>query len=171
MAVTETITLPAQPAAGSSVYVPLGGDGLTAPHSAYSIRSMAAVMDVSGGLAQVKVVLDDRFCSLVSFVTAHIENESTSQVVRFQISGSSTPSIIDNVTLLGFVAHSDCSNVWYPPTWVLPGSGQVCTLTVAADNVDGDTLSVSAVVYNFDIRVRELTNVGFLGWARGPVAS
>lgn len=172
MSVSETLTLPAQPPDGGSVVrVPLGGDGLQAPHSAYSVRAANITMDASSGIATMDINLDDRFCSLVSFVTVVVDGNASDQVVKFQISGASTPSIIDHVLLTGFGGVAESANVWYPPTWVLPGAGEVCDVRVIAANTDGDDMQVSLVVYNFDIRVRELTNIGFLGWSRGPVAS
>ncbi len=169
MSVAEAIALPAQPTIGAVVRIPLGGDGMNAPHSAYCVNFFGLTADASGGTGQLSITMDDRYCSLVGFAQGFIDGTSTDQVVRYQLTGEGTPTIVDNRTLLGHTSKTDVSGIWYPPTWVLPGGNQVCTLRLVVDNVDGDDPSLTCVVYNFDIRARELTNIGFLGYARGPV--
>lgn len=173
MSVSTTLTLPAQPTtAGTVSVIPLGGDGFSAPHSAYSLRSQRLDHDASGGTAAITCVLDARYVSLVSFVNLFIDQASASdEIVRIELEGAGTPIIRDNFTLTANPTTVDAGNIWYPPTWVLPGADRVCLIRFTADNVDGNDSFMSALIYNFDIRVREVTNVGFLGWARGPVSS
>jgi len=168
--VSSSFTLPAQPPTGSAILVPLGGDGFSAPHSAITLRAMTLEHDASGGSAVMNAVLDDRYVSLVSFVQMFIDQAiETDEVVRVELSGPSSPTIRTNFTLTANAHFSDTAGIWYPPSWVLPGTSNRCTLAFSADNVDGDQSQMNVLIYQFDIRVRELTNVGFLNWARGPV--
>jgi len=170
LSVTSSFTLPAQPATGSAIQVPLGGDGFSAPHSAVVLRSITLAHDVSGGSAVMEVILDDRFCSLVSYQQMFIDQATElAEVVRAEIVGATSPICRDNITLTPNATLSDTAGIWYPPSWILPGTANRCILRYTAVNVDGDTSHQNALIYQFDIRVRELTNVGFLNWARGPI--
>ncbi len=168
MSVSDSFVLPGVPAIGTVELIPLGGDGMSAPHSCYTVSFFEVAADASAGTAQLTVTLDDRYCSLIGWATAFIDGTNTSQVVRMQITGAGTPAIIDNITLDGFAEQSDVSKIWYPPTWVLPGATRVCSIRFTCKNTDGDDPTLSFVVYNFHIQARELTNIGFLGYARGP---
>ena len=87
-----------------------------------------------------------------------------------EIAGPNTPTIRQNHALVPNATLSDTANIWYPPSWVLPGTtANVCNFSFRAANVDGDQSQMNALIYQFDIRVRELTDVGFLNWSRGPL--
>ncbi len=49
MAVSTTFTPPAQPTAGNLTYVPLGGDGFSAPLAAYAVQDFQDIGDATGG--------------------------------------------------------------------------------------------------------------------------
>jgi len=170
VSVTSSFTLPAQPATGAAIQVPLGGDGFAAPHSAVVLRNVNLAHDASGGSAIMETILDDRYVSLVSYMAMFIDQATElAEVVRAEIVGATSPILRENIALVPNATLSDTAGVWYPPPWVLPGTSNRCILRYTAVNVDGDTSFQNALIYQFDIRVRELTNVGFLNWARGPV--
>ena len=175
MAVAELVLLPLQPDVGNVTYVPLGGDGFTAPHSAYSINNMTATGAAGGGSLSCAIQLDTRYVSLVSFATMRlIQATDTAVDVRWVIGaaqgGIQIPQIIRQnliTDIASGISSSTISDSFNPTPILLPGSQNNGQLSVAVVNVDTDVLTLSAYVYNFDIRVRELTPMGPLLWSRG----
>lgn len=175
MAVSETLALPNQPATGAMTFVPLGGDGFTAPAAAYAVTDMELAGDASGGAMSIFVTMDDRFCSLVSFVTVNIAQASSADAdLRIAVaSGSGTSQIplaihqnLQTATAL-VVNTKNVGFTWNPPPVMLPGAGQAGRIIFQAKNVDANDFFLSSLIYLFDIRVRELTPMGPLLWARG----
>lgn len=175
MAVASSVTLPSQPTLGSLTYVPLGGDGFSAPHSAYALQNHAVDGAAGGGANALTVKMDPRFCALVSFVTVQIEQTSSADadvriVVTSQTGGVQIPQLTfsDQVTAISKTVNQASIGVtWNPPALILPGAGQAGQIVVQTLNVDDDLAKLSCLIYNFDIRVRELTAMGPLLWARG----
>lgn len=171
MAVENAFTLPNQPLEsvfGTSTYVALGGDGLTSPKGAYSIRGARIGGDVSGGLASINCTMDERFTSLVQYVTAQAGGVTTSTEIKMVITSNSQASVIDWGTDLVFTAigATNCGHTWNPPPILLPGN-EVSRIEMDWPNVDGDTFFMDALIYLFDIDVRQRTPIGPLLWARG----
>jgi len=156
-------------------YVALGGDGFSAPFAAIVIRAMSLTHDASAGNATISVVLDNRYCSLVSYATANIEQATIDdeQVVQMSIaSAGGTANMIEMVAFRAAPTTMTSPNyggLWTPPAWILPGSSQVCTLSFAADNVDTDVSFLAALIYQFDLNVRQTAPIGLLNFARGAI--
>jgi len=175
MAVTDTVVLPAQPTTGALTFVPLGGDGFTAPHSAYVLNNQQVTSDASGGATSLIAQMDPRFVSLVSFGSMRmIQAADTAVDVRWVIGpatgGVQIPQIIRQgliTDIASGITSSTISDVFNPTPLLLPGAGQTGQLLCQVVNVDTDILLMSAYIYNFDIRVRELTPMGPLLWSRG----
>jgi len=168
MSVAFAVTIPTQPVTGALVYIPLGGDGFSAPQSAWGIVASTLAGDVSGGQAGMDVTLDDRYTSLVSFVAPQVNMGTEADLeVQMRLVGNTTPNMVENITLVAAAITSDAAGLWIPPAWICPGGDQVCTVSFVAPNTDGDTLVLSLLVYNFDIRAREVTPSGILNFARG----
>lgn len=175
MAVASTFTLPAQPAVGTLTYVPLGGNGFTAPHAAYAVQNFRLTGDVSGGSVKGTIVLDNRFCSLVSFVSFRIGQGTSADadyrlVVSSDAGGVQIPQILESDLLTAISATVSTSTINHTSVltpMMLPGAGNVGSIQLEFLNVDDDDYRISALIYVFDIRVRETTPMGPLLWSRG----
>lgn len=171
ISVTANVTLPDQPTAGLVARIPLGGDGFTAPQAAYAIAGHAVTGDVSGGNAVINLTMDPRFCSLVQFVTFEIaQGTSADAEFRMRIAGQLNPPMVDQglqVAVSSTVTGIEVSRTWSPPAVVLGGAGEGPSIQAIFKNVDGDVYDINAYIFLFDIRVRELTPMGPLLWARG----
>lgn len=169
--VTETLTLPAQPATGSVFRIPLGGDGFTAPIAAYSIKGFNLVGDAGGNNVEQIVIMDDRFCSLISWVTLrNVQATELDADVILKVSGSQTPAqMFHELVVASAVAISTTTIVktFIPTPFVLPGGPAVGNFSTRVLNVLADVVSVDALIYLFDITVREKTPMGPLLWSRG----
>lgn len=144
MAVTEIIALGDQPVTGEIRYVPLAGDGYTAPHSMY-IANIDLAQDASGGVIAIRVTRDPRWEHLVG-VMAFTNTNTTAAKSQFDITNdASGPFFIvagTPVTLPGGTQ----SGVWVPPPIINPQS-----FNIRAANVDTFTLTYAALIYNFRI--------------------
>lgn len=172
IAVAAAFTLPNQPTTGGTVtYVPLGGDGFSAPFAAYGIKTFAAVGDVSGGSVVMTATFDPRYCSLVAFATIQITQGTAADAdARVLLRGDSVPSVLLQETLdsvpITASAFQVARTFAFAPL-IIPGGGENGQLQVSFTNVDADVFFVDAMIYLFNIRVRELTPMGPLLWARG----
>ena len=175
MAVAIVVTLPSQPSDGSVTFVPLGGDGFSAPTSAYALQNLKVTGDATGGAASLTANLDNRFCSLVSFVSFRI-TQTTSADADFRLAitsaagGVQTPQILESgpvTAISATVSTATINKTLQLQPMMLPGAGNSGAIDVDFLNVDTDIYRISALIYNFNIRVRELTPMGPLLWARG----
>ena len=129
--------------------------------------------DVSGGNAALQIQMDPRYCALVAWLSfADVQVSSADADVRFALFGSlgRIPIQIDSglvVATSATVSSSTLERTWAPQPFMLPGDGGGAAAIVQAVNVDADVYTMSAMIYLFDIRVRELTPMGPLLWARG----
>ncbi len=169
-AVTETLVLPAQPVSGSVQRIPLGGDGFYAPQFAYQIKTFSLTGDATGTSLTHVVKMDERYCALIAYVTVRI-NQATAAAadVMFQVGGAGVPDFAEQgpVTEISATVNSGTiRKTWVPPPIILPYGGEP-TLTMKVLNVDTDVVQLHAQIYAFDARVRELTPMGPLLWARG----
>ncbi len=174
MSVTEAITLPAQPVAGTVDYLPLGGDGFTAPFAAYNIIDFNLTGDASGGRVSNSVNMDMRYCSLVAYFSYAIQQATPAAANMRQVL---TADSVAEQSLQGEVPAIDAaiavrtvSQTWNPTPIVMPGAVSAQNLPrifARAVNVDGDDYFLNALIYLFNVRVREVTPMGPLLWARG----
>jgi len=172
ISVAEQLILPAQPTTGTVDYLPLGGDGFSAPFAAYNIRNFGITGDGSLGSAQLQVVMDQRYCSLIAYVMVRNEQDTVAdadiriRLSALRIAGCDLSETVEAMSALLGVAT--LTRTWEPPPVVLPGSGGVGTfLNFRMANLTDDDLFLDALIYLFDIRVRELTPMGPILWARG----
>ncbi len=170
-AVSAALVLPAQPAAGSLVYVPLGGDGQRAPKFAWALRVFQLSGDASGGAAQLTVTLDPRYTSLVSLVTWQIAQGAAADAdFRVLLRGDTSPTVLDLGTqdsTVSLVSAFEVGRTWNPTPIVLPGGNENAQIQAHFKNVDGDEYFLDALIYAFDIDVRQRTPMGPLLWSRG----
>lgn len=174
MAIADTVTLPAQPTSGRVHIVPLGGDGFTAPHSMYTISDMALTGDVAGGSLQMDIIFDERYCSLVQFVTFRNAQATPAdaefKVSIFSVDDNFTPVQLVQGDLTAVAATIDSSSLaltWNPTPILFGGGPAIGRIRLRLKNVDADVVRLSATIFLFNIRVRETTPMGPLLWARG----
>jgi len=67
------------------------------------------------------------------------------------------------------VNASTIAGTFVPKPTILPGAGALPFINVAMVNVDSDVLSVDALIYLFNIDVRQKTPMGPLLWAAGSI--
>lgn len=171
IAIAENLALPAQPTLGTVTYLTLGGDGYQAPFASYTILDWQIEADASGGRAVYNCNMDMRFVSLVSFIAFQGTQANTLDVdVRYQLGGNAgvpRAVVVKDLHAASLNAVSQqLGDIFTPPPILLPG-GQAATFTVETDNVDTDDYFLSALIYLFNIDVRQKAPSGPLLWARG----
>ncbi len=163
--------LPAQPTVGTVDYVPLGGDGLTAPFAAYNVKAMSDTGDATGGAANLTVRMDPKFCSLISYCKGGVNQTSSADAdFRFRITADkhATAALSGVMTAISATVNGNTvQRTWFPPGILLPGGDKNALLGMSFLNVDTDLYQLDLLVYLFNIRVRELTPMGPLMFARG----
>lgn len=175
IAVASSVTLPLQPSTGVVRYIPLGGDGFTAPFAAYNVIGHSVTGAVGGGSSTLTVVMDDRYVSLVSYVSlANTQvasaNADFSLLLSAQSSGMPTQSSQGVLTAIDAdVNASTVRTTWAPQPVLLAGAEKRGVITGLMLNVDADVYAMSALIYLFNIRVREMSPTGLLLWARGSL--
>ncbi len=169
MSVSTSVTLPSSPATGTLEYVPLGGDGFTAPFAMYNIRGMTVTGDASAGIATLTINMDDRYTALVGYCMGQIEGAGGNRHVRMNMGGGRTAGAkVDELVVVNSSQTQSIILTWVPPPLVLPGGRTSVSLIQAAFlNVDTDIFSLDCAIYLFNIRARELAAIGPLNWARG----
>lgn len=152
----------------------MGGDGLSAPKGAYALQGFALTGDVSGGNISHTVTMDNRFCSLITYVTlSNVQVASADADFRFTMAGSGgnqVPLVSHSglsTAISATVSTVTINELWRPPPVLLPGGPDVGFFAVRVLNVDDDVVSLSMMIYLFDIDVRTKTPMGPLLWARG----
>lgn len=171
MSIAQTLALPDQPALGDVNLVPLGGDGFTAPHSSYHVNTFEVEGDATGGTVTQTIRMDPRYVSLISYATLRMTQvNDTDEIVRFTISGGGFMPRVGCTRTLEHDPHLSTFEIfdtWVPAPVLAPGAGRTTSLSVICDNNVNNLYFVDALVYLFDIRVREMTPMGPLLWARG----
>lgn len=157
VAVNLTVLMPNQPASGQVKYVPLGGDGYSAPHSAYSCF-LTLAMDASGGNSTINLQFDPRFTQIVSYMRNEVVGVAADTAQRMFVRIDGDEIISDTVFATFWTGTALATRLWKPPG-VIGTSTQVDTAYMTAQmvNTDGDTHNFTCRVYNFDKRARELT--------------
>ncbi len=171
ISIAETIVLPAQPAIGAVTYIPLGGDGFTAPIAAYSVQGFEMDGDASGGVLTQSIRTDERYCALVAYVSGSINQATPANADSRQTIASTrqVPIMVNSNVIVALAAAftAEVNVMWAPPPVILPGTTDTGLISNIWENVLNDTYRMHCLVYIFDIRVRELTPMGGLLFARG----
>lgn len=164
--VTETVVLPNQPTVGSVKYVPLGGDGYTAPHAAYEIRNFQITGDDQLGKAQLTLDMDQRFCCLVSYAVGQIAQGTAADAdFRFSLGGSLEQGVITKTAAT--LSTVTIGRTWRPPPVLQEGGSNAPQLRMVYENVDADVYFLTSLIYLFNIRAREVGPLGYLLWSQG----
>ncbi len=132
--------------------------------------------DAGGGRAELSIVMDPRFCSLVSYMTLTNAQASTADADFRMLLGASSPDDAVPQQLSAGAIESVNGNVtggisinrtWNPTPFILPGGAVAPFARAQMLNVLNDVYALRAFIFLFNIRVRETTPMGPLLWARG----
>lgn len=171
MSVSSIQSLPTADAA----YIPLGGDGFIAPIAMYNFDH-SETGDASAGKVQIALVMDQRYTSIIRFITLGIRQGTPAAAdVRYLIGqAANQQSVRIGVTLIAqFVAATlnieTVVSSWVPPAQILPDSnGSSPRFDVEAENVLNDVYRVSAQILLFNINAREKVPLSVLMANTGP---
>lgn len=162
--------------AGNVSYVPLGGDGYTAPFAAYNVQAWQLTGDASGGRVEFILQPDPRFCSLFVFMTTNIEQVAAAAALfRNTLGGlrqAAQGELGSQATVSADISDVTIEHQWSPIPVIMPGGNTPSSQSPIVfrsqwKNVDLDEHQFNAMVYLFNINVREKTPMGPLLWARG----
>jgi hypothetical protein len=160
MAIADSFTLPGQPALGSSVYTPLGGNGFSAPHSMYDI-TFQIVGDATGGNIVLAVVYDSRFTGMINWVCV-TANSAAGDLGCVNVISTAEPSgqgFQDAAPMLQASGLAlGTTKLWQPPPVAFtstPTFDPTITTTFANSNLKEFNLTMQ--IYNFAKRAREKT--------------
>lgn len=140
--------------------------------AAYTIKTMKLTGDASGGDVKLSVNMDPRFCAIVAFMSVQIAQGTAADAdARFLVRGNTYPSLVETLTLnsvVSLVSSFEVGHTFVPPPVVLAGgNAEGASMEVSFKNVLNDDFFLDAMIYLFNIQVREATGMGPLLWARG----
>jgi hypothetical protein len=123
----------------------------------YLLQSIGVTGDASGGTAQVGVVLDQRYQSLVSVVQADQVGTTADVDVRYTLqSEDGNGNIYSQLSVAGTLKHlafeTNARGAWSPPSLF-----NATKVLFKAANVNGDSYALSGIVYLFNKRASETT--------------
>lgn len=177
MSVAQTFTLPAQPPTGVLRRVPLGGNGYTDPFAMYTLRNYAVTGDATNGSVSLTVVMDRRYCSLVSYCSGIYTAAGSSPAPFRWLLGSGTNGTTPNMfrqrrIVLGSteVSAAIITDMWLPPAFLLPG-GDFSELVLTGVNEDTDIMQMFTVIYLFNINARQKVPYSHLVQSRGGIGN
>ncbi len=154
MSVADTFKIPANPTAGGLEYIPLGGDGWSAPQSAY-VANLQLASDASGGTSALTIELDPQFLALVSYVQTVVSGTSADVPSRRTI-GCSTFESIHNAEDAEQGEATTAVRLWKPPgIMATETAGFVPNIISKIPNTNGETHFLVCRIFNFQKRARE----------------
>lgn len=157
MSVSDTFTLGKQPAAGESIQIPLGGDGILAPSSAYLVN-VTLLGVAGGGFSRITIDKDPRYSHLVQYLVARTDRVTAADFRFVLIRAGNTG--LDQVGTAPVTAVSgvELSTI----TWTPPPLFGITQMVTYIDNVDTETHVMQALVLNFKIGVEQMTPLPIL---------
>lgn len=168
MAKTDELEIPDEPASGYVRFQPLGGDGMSDPIAAYSVR-LDATGDASGGTHTLRIKPDPQYCSLVSYMVGHQINATGDVNARMGVSpedGSSTLffTTLNHTDINLSAGNATAIRVFSPPPLILSPSSQEADewLYLQVANTNGRESRLLARIYVFQKIARERTPMSVL---------
>lgn len=146
---------------------------MSAPIAAYSINGMQVTGASGGGSATLSIVMDNRYTSLVQYVTWSNDQVASADAdfrTRISAGGNVVPVMVDSGVVSAIsatVSTATVSRTWNPTPIILPGGTFAPFIEHKMLNVENDEYFLATLIYLFDIRVRELMPMGPLLFARG----
>ncbi len=163
MSVTATLQLPEQPASGSTIWVPLGGNGYTAPHSMFEVDLQLA-NDASGGDTRLFILTDPRWESIIHRVELVVASSAAQAEFTLNLNISAIAGFPPKVPMnlsgeMDFSTLTGTSAAW----WDLPPHIDAQQISCTLDNVDAtETSIIRAWVYNFHKDASQRVPLGVL---------
>lgn len=155
MSVADTFALPAEPAAGSVVFIPLAGKGLGSPLGYYQIKATLADTGTSG-FNSIKCFLDERYASIVSHM-GMTKIQATPTDLLYNARLTPTQSIFKTVTSQNIAGIApDVADVVVPELEIVDGDGINFVESIVEQDAVGDTHAMNVLIYVFDKNVRQL---------------
>lgn len=156
MSVTVIANLPETGATTgvSTLYEPLGGDGMTAPLSATFIQT-TVTGDASGGNAILTVNIDPRWAQILDYATLKVENLALDQSVSWQVHNGNTAQLANETQNLIAPVSAQFQapiTIWYPPLMTLVQSNpdSVPSMSAFVNNNVSDVYTCQWKLLNFD---------------------
>lgn len=144
MSVSETTSIPiAQPASGSVLFQPMGGDGWTSPQGRYEI-DISLAMNVSGGTWRIAVQLDPQYMNLVALMQLETDQASDTIPFAMDMKLKASTNIFRVAGDLLQLDSASCSRLWSVPPAI-----DVKDIDFRLDNTDTFTGRATATIYVF----------------------
>ncbi len=146
-------------------YVPLGGDGRSAPMGCYFCRAEIAG-DASGGNASIIINYDTRYTNLTAYLNLMIAVDAAAGdflLGTFTGQGASAaqPQIVGTIPQVATAVNTNNGTfLWYPPPVFYQQEGQA--FAVVPNVGVGETYKLAIEVLVFDPDVRRLTPLPLL---------
>lgn len=155
MAITETVLLPAQPAAGNVRAVPLGGDGMVSPFQVTEVR-VDQTGDASGGNIICNVVMDPAYISVVASMQHGVVNPGAAFTSRMDV----IPRPFAGINFV-YGATPDGAAVDFfnlsPTPYLLERiapNDNAPRIAFNKANVNGESVTCTAIIYQFILEAR-----------------
>ncbi len=168
--VSDSVQMPEQPTSGNTHIQPLGGNGATDPHSR-TFTAITLASAAGGGTNLLVVRLDPRFTQLVAFVGVSVSGGVAATITgRVELDCGGFEQWLQSLSIpladTGSTGNEH-NAIWTPPNVLCSAepntdSSAAPRVRVIIPNVDGESLTLRVVCYNFDKRARERTPIGLL---------
>ena len=165
MAVVTNVQFPAQPTVGHYVMTPLGGDGFEHPHS-FATFNVDSASDASGGVNQIQLQMDRTYASIVAYITIQVNAMTAASPLLVQVLGGRvTPSgeniemqrFVSTITPLSVGGTNRSGGIFCPAPQImvpLEDIPQRPRISAEIDNVNGETLRVNGIIYQYDLKAK-----------------
>lgn len=163
MSVFDTVQLPNQPTSGETIWVPLGGNGYTAPHSMFEVN-IELNNDASGGDTRLKILMDPRWECIVHRCEAVVSSSAAQAEFTFNLNIDQLNGFPPKVPM-NYQGEMDLStlNGTSAAFWDLPPHIDAQQMQLVLDNVDATEVSIFRCwVYNFKKDASQRTPLGLL---------
>lgn len=150
MSVTSTVQLPQQPTTGSTIWVPLGGNGYTSPHSMFEVDVQLA-NDASGGDCRLFILTDPRWESIINRAELIVASQAAQAEFTFNLNISQIAGFPPKVPM-NYQGEMDLSSLTGTGacSWDLPPHIDAQQISATLDNVDDtETSIIRAWIFNF----------------------
>lgn len=158
MAVSNSLTMPAQPSDGFVDYIPLGGDGFRTPFQMANVFFRSAG-DASGGQHFVTLFIDPVYTWVIGWMEGRRTVAAAAADLIFNISPLAAGTFNQSYTELN---ATDQPVIFTPPPMLLEtidASQTLPRMSLETSNVNGENVTLTTQLWGFDKRAREL---GFL---------
>lgn len=156
MAITQEITLAAQPAVGTTELIPLGGNGWISPQSAFLV-DFRVTGDATGGRITLTVNRDERFEHIVSMLQLESDSATATEYIFNLHRGKVVTHNVGTQKAVNLSSLDFTSIAWNPTPMIAPTKW-----SAIFDNVDTIVSKWMILIYNFNIRASEMIPLSVL---------